>query len=178
MAEQNAQPDGNRDQRMLTAVAFASEQLLRHDDWRPHANRVLEELGLATEASRAYLFENRIDAGRLLTTQPHEWTVAGIAPQRANPALAALPMAEAGYARWIEVLSRGETVHGPVDQFPPHEQDLLRAQDIRSLLVAPIFVRWWGFIGFDDCASPRIWTRSECEILKTAARMLGAAIER
>jgi signal transduction histidine kinase len=55
---------------------------------------------------------------------------------------------------------------------------LLRAQDIKSVLVVPIFtgLEWWGFIGFDECRQEREWSKAELEALKTAASTLGAAI--
>ena len=37
---------------------------------------------------------------------------------------------------------------------------------------------WWGIIGFDDCLSAREWSPVEIEALKTAANVLGAAIQR
>jgi PAS domain S-box-containing protein len=47
-------------------------------------------------------------------------------------------------------------------------------------MVAPIFVgdSWWGFVGFDDCRTAREWSPVEIEALKTAANVLGAAIQR
>ena len=37
---------------------------------------------------------------------------------------------------------------------------------------------FWGFVGFDDCRSERIWTGSEGSILQAAAASIGAAIAR
>ena len=44
----------------------------------------------------------------------------------------------------------------------------------------PIFVdgTWWGFIGFDDCATERTWSRAELDALRTASSLLAAAIRR
>jgi PAS domain S-box-containing protein len=67
-----------------------------------------------------------------------------------------------------------------VTEFPAAEKKVLSGQDIISILVAPIFIGndWWGFIGFDDCLSAREWSPIEIEALKTAANVLGAAIQR
>lgn len=136
---------------MLHALAFASESLLL-GHWCERASSVLQHLGEATEMSRVYIFRNRLDAGRVLTTQIAEWTAAGIEPQIDNPELVDFALAEGGYGRWIEVLGRGEIVAGSVGEFPPDEQEFLAAQHILAVAVAPIQVggRWWGFVGFDD----------------------------
>jgi PAS domain S-box-containing protein len=67
-----------------------------------------------------------------------------------------------------------------VSEFPEPEKKILSDQDIISILVAPIFVgsTWWGMIGFDDCRTAREWSPVEIEALKTAANVLGAAIQR
>ena len=67
-----------------------------------------------------------------------------------------------------------------MSDFPEPEKKLLSIQRIISIMVAPIFVGndWWGFIGFDDCLSAREWSPIEIEALKTAANVLGAAIQR
>jgi adenylate cyclase len=38
--------------------------------------------------------------------------------------------------------------------------------------------RWWGFLGFDDCHIERQWSSAEIDVLKTAAGLVAAAIER
>ncbi|MCU0475822.1 MAG: ATP-binding protein, partial [Anaerolineae bacterium] len=60
------------------------------------------------------------------------------------------------------------------------ERELLRAQKIQSILVAPIQVNntWWGYIGFDECDLPLVWQQSMIDALKLAADILGAAIFR
>ena len=65
-------------------------------------------------------------------------------------------------------------------EFPESEQPELRAQDILSIALVPIFVegRWWGLIGFDECVEEREWSASEVGALGAAAGTLGAAIRR
>jgi signal transduction histidine kinase/ActR/RegA family two-component response regulator len=49
-----------------------------------------------------------------------------------------------------------------------------------SIIVFPIMIegKFWGFIGFDDCRSERIWTGTEGSILNAAAASIGVAIAR
>ncbi len=166
---------------ILQAVGFASEKLLRAENWEQDVQQVLARLGAAASASRVYIFECHSAAdGTVLTSQRFEWAAPGIAPQIDNPDLQNLPLGEAGFSRWETVLSAGGTIHGLVRDFPPAEQDILSPQNILSLVVVPVFVEnaWWGFIGFDECATERRWSEAELEVLNAAARTFGAAIAR
>jgi PAS domain S-box-containing protein len=138
-------------------------------------------LGHADEVSRVYIFENHTREDQtLVTSQRYEWVLPGIDRQIANPDLQQLPLVETGFARWVETLGRGEIICGNVEDFPEAEKTLLSAQKIVSIMVAPIMVgdNWWGFIGFDDCQAQREWAPVEIEALKTAANIIGAAIQR
>ena len=65
---------------------------------------------------------------------------------------------EAGFERWIPLMSEGQPIFGVVKQMNPGEQKVFNSQGILSIACMPIFVNkeWWGFIGFDDCAEERI----------------------
>ena len=179
-------PDGalealRRRDRILEAVAYAARSFLRSPDWRSRVDEVLARLGAATEVSRIYVFENDVDDdGVLRTSQRYEWTAPGTPSQIENPALQDVTYEESGFGRWKEELGEGRTVRGLVEDFPSDEQELLRAQGIRSLLVVPVLVEeeLWGFVGFDDCERPRVWSGPEVEVLRAAADTLAAAVQR
>ena len=166
---------------ILAAIAFAAERFLGATTWESGIHAVLAQLGQATEVSRVYLFENTTRAdGTLVTSQRYEWTAPNITPQVDNPALQNLPYLASGFARWVDLLAHGKVIHGNLSSLPPSEQALLAAQDVRSVMIMPIFIgaAWWGFIGFDMCVTEREWLDVEIEALETAANALGAAIER
>ncbi|MFN3761950.1 MAG: histidine kinase N-terminal 7TM domain-containing protein [Anaerolineae bacterium] len=166
---------------VLEAVAAAADRLLRALDWQREMPAVLSSLGRATDVSRVYVFENHTGPeGELLTSQRYEWAAPDATPQIDNPDLQNFPYVRAGFARWVERMSRGEPVYGLVRDFPESERDVLVAQDILAIAVVPVFVgrEWWGFIGFDECRFEREWTNAEIETLQTAADILGAAIQR
>ncbi len=166
---------------ILKAVYLFTERFLRMGLSESSIETILEELGHAGEVSRVYVFENHTrDDDTLITSQRFEWVSPGIDPQITNPDLQHLPFIEAGFARWVETLGKGEIIYGNVEDFPETETSLLSAQKIVSVMVAPIMVGddWWGFIGFDDCRGRREWAPVEIEALKTAANIIGAAIQR
>ena len=166
---------------ILEAVSFAAKLFLTTDSWEEYIQEVLERLGHAADVSRVYIFENHFDQhNTLLVSQRFEWTADGIVPQIDNPELQNLPYREVGFARWVDMLSKGELIYGHVRTFPSDEQEILASQDILSLVVVPIFVGsvWWGIIGFDQCQNEHDWSATEVDALKTATSTLGAAIQR
>ncbi|MCX7819058.1 MAG: PAS domain S-box protein [Kiritimatiellae bacterium] len=166
---------------LLEAAAACAAVFLRDVDWRPHMNEFLERMGRAAKASRTYLFDVwRDERGRLLTSQLFEWVAEGIEPQIHNAELQKLDMGAAGFQRWVERLEAGEPISGPVALLPPSERPLLQRQGIRSIHVTPVHVegKWWGFLGFDDCLSERIWLPAEQMALRVGAEILAQAIHR
>jgi len=166
---------------ILKAVHLFTERFLRMPLSESSIEPILETLGHAAEVSRVYVFENNNrEDGTLVTSQRYEWVAPGIASQRTNADLQAFAWLETGFQRWVETLGRHELIYGHVSEFPEAERQILAAQDIISILIAPIFIgdHWWGMMGFDDCRTPREWSPVEIEALKTAANVLGAAIQR
>jgi PAS domain S-box-containing protein len=166
---------------ILKAVYLFTEWFLRTELTESRIEPILEQLGQAGEVSRVYIFENQTpDDGTMVTSQRYEWVDAGIESQTDNPDLQEFPFTAAGFGRWVETLGKGELIYGNIDDFPETEKDVLSAQSIISIMVAPIMVgdNWWGFIGFDDCRTQREWAPVEIEALKTAGNIIGAAIQR
>jgi PAS domain S-box-containing protein len=166
---------------ILKAVHLFSERFLRMPLTESSIEPILETLGHAAEVSRVYIFENRTRKdGTLATSRRFEWVAPGIKPQLDKNNLQELPWLEAGFGRWVKTLGNHKLIYGHVSKFPEPEKKILSGQDIISIMIAPIFVGndWWGFIGLDDCRSAREWSPVEIEALKTAANVLGAAIQR
>lgn len=164
---------------MLAAVTQASDRLSRPQPWETLVPDALRILGEATRVSRVYIFEVERRDGIDVVSQRFEWCAEGVTAQIDNPSLQQMPL-DAGFSRWGEVLRSGQPVFGDVDDFPESERPILELQEIRSILVQPIFEgnRWWGFMGFDACAAIQSWERVEVDTLRIAALLLGAAIHR
>jgi len=116
----------------------------------------------------------------VLTSQRYEWCAPGVTSEIANPRLQRFSLAELGFQRFEDALSRGEPVYGKTSDFPPEEQTELRAQEVEAIACVPILVRgeWWGYVGFDDCVSGRDWAPAEIGALQAAAGILGAVLGR
>jgi PAS domain S-box-containing protein len=173
--------DLERRDEILQAMSESAERLLAEPNWRVAVDPLLERLGLAASASRAYLFECGVRAdGRRVASQRNEWVAPGITPELDNPVLQDLCFEEVGLARVEELSLRNDLYAGRVADFPAAERELFEEQAIRSIMTVPIFVEgaWWGFIGLDDCVNEREWSAAETDALRTASSLIAAAIER
>jgi PAS domain S-box-containing protein len=164
---------------VLQAIGFAAERFLKSADWAAALPDVLERLGTASSAGRVYVFENvTLEDGRPGMRPYQQWFGPGIVgfDDGATTTLAY----DDGFERWHSVLSEGRELHGLTRDFPEHERRHLEGDGVRSRIVVPVSVgeEWWGFIGFDDYMTERVWPAAEVEALKAAADTLGAAIGR
>ena len=166
---------------ILEATAFAAGRFLNAPSWTDVIGEVLAHLGGAAQASRAYVFENEVEAdGTLVTTGRFEWTAEGVASTALEPYNQRFPYRE-GFDRWAQALGSGQVIHGATRSFPDRERvELHDGEGILSLVVMPITVddEWWGYIGFDHCEEERLWQQAEIDALTVAANTLGAAIRR
>src|SRR5688572_6713078 len=109
---------------VLAAVGFAAERFLGPSDWEASVREVLDRLGHAAEVGRVELFELcRDDKGKLRAVPRYEWLAGHAAPASANGATGASASAvpRSAMTRWYALLSKGETIHGPVRSFPARE---------------------------------------------------------
>jgi diguanylate cyclase (GGDEF)-like protein/PAS domain S-box-containing protein len=165
---------------VLDAVAFATEGFLRDDLWSDRIDEILERLGLAAQADRAYLFQNvRDEAGRLTMDLRFEWCAEAAPTLFEDQENHLFPYAPT-FARWIEVLGRGDVIVGAAADATDIEREMLESEQVVTQCIVPVFVGsdWWGFLGFDDCHAGRVWSAVETAALRAAAGALGAAIER
>ena len=166
---------------ILKAVGFSAEQFLKSTDWEDCINQVLEQLGIATQVSRVYVFKKELSPENIIkVSQVFEWCNHGIKPQINNERLQTRDLAADGFSRWIELFNKGLSVYGSINKFPAKEKNFLKEQEILSQICIPLQVGkdWWGFIGFDECSTNREWSETEVDALKAAANTLSTAIEK
>ncbi|QZZ19581.1 PAS domain S-box protein [Leptothermofonsia sichuanensis E412] len=158
-------------ERYLMALVEIQRLLLASKNNQVHHNEILQQLGLASGASRVYLFENsRDEQGNLLMSQRAEWCAEGISPEINNPMLQNLSYQDF-FPRWATALSQGTIINGVVADFPDSERFVLEPQGILAILILPLIVEgeFCGFIGFDNCVTARNWDSLEISLLSAAA---------
>jgi len=173
---------------LLKAVALAAQRFLQAGQTLPNIPGVLASLGATTRADRVYLTQNYHESGRLLTRQQYEWTAPGVASRADHPQGQELDFSERGLDHWAVQLGAGQVLVYQAQNCSPAERMFLEAENIHTAILAPIFVRseWWGVLGFDNyplqdpVATPEDQDAIfllEFDALKTAARIIGAALE-
>jgi DNA-binding response OmpR family regulator/signal transduction histidine kinase len=174
-AEQVAQ----RREAILEAVTFVAAQLLQTTSWQDQMNELLARLGQAAGVSRVYLVENGASAyGERFIKKCYEWTAPSITPRAKT--YKDKTYDQAGLTRWVELFTQDQLIHGPISELPEPERTDFTSQGVLSMIAVPVFVEstWWGFIGFDDCKTERVWESAEMDALRTPAKILGAALQR
>lgn len=166
---------------LLQAVAHTIDLLLGQRDYMTAMADGLASIGKATQVDRCYLFVNTLgaDDDTSTTSQRVEWTSDGIAPEIDNPELQGVPFS--AFPEMMLPLAQGREFCELVRELPDGGgKEVLAAQGILSILALPVVVsgRFWGFVGFDDCTTERVWTPQERDVLRSFAGSLARAVER
>ncbi len=160
---------------MERALSQASSRFVNPQNLDQAINEMLRDTGTVLNASRAYLFKIHDDGAKMDNT--HEWVAEGTTPQIEN--LQGLDTDI--FPWWMNKLYDNEIIAASdVSQLPSPEKKILEEQDILSILAIPIFTHGtlYGFFGFDETERHREWESEEIGFLKSAARILGRALER
>ncbi|HED05203.1 MAG TPA: hybrid sensor histidine kinase/response regulator, partial [Ignavibacteria bacterium] len=110
----------------------------------------------------------------------YEWSSDTVEKQIENAALKKLSYSRFKTLRLFENLSEGRTLKYIISSLQEEAQKVFIDGNIKSIILVPIMVadKYWGFVGFDDCARERVWSDSEESLLITMALTLGAVIRR
>ena len=185
-AEETTAAELARRTAMLSAIGDASAAIVAAADWRRAIGDMLEGIGRGAEASRASLFEVHTGPGGLpVQSCRFDWAEPPWEPMASNPvfhdmSLSDDPERPGDIGRWSQRRQRGEVIQATLSQVTGRIRDAYVEAGSLSFISVPVMAcgRWWGFIGFDDCRSPRVWSPVEVDVLKTAAGLVASAIER
>jgi two-component sensor histidine kinase len=176
----NEASSGPPESGLIDPVLESHTRILEGADREQEIRNALARVGIASDVDRVYVFEVHTEGdGTHHASQRYEWVREDIDPQIDNPQLQALPLEQAGYGRWVRLLTDYQPVFGLVEEFPEEEQPLLAVQSILSLLVLPIFAdgELCGFVGFDDCRQRKTWTRSDVDLLLSLSITIGSCLQ-
>jgi len=167
--------------RLLHSVSTAVNRLLTTPDYSTGIQQALAIIGQAAAVDRVYIFENHLhpDTSEKMCSQRFEWARENVPAQIDNPTLQNFSWEAFGLTLWYKTLAEGKSVNSSSPLFPAGGRDMLESQGIQSLLLVPIFMNGhcWGFIGFDDCHSTRVWSKPEESILLAMAASIGGALK-
>ena len=161
---------------IVKAVARVSRLLLTGKE--VDMNTLLGILGEAVAVNRCYIFQFRDGGGRMDNTW--EWCSPGTEPQIQN-----LQDLDTGPPIWTmrTLQANRELVVPDVERMPGEaafEREFVASQGIKAYLLVPIYYAGGlkGFVGFDDTERPRRWTPEDVLLLRTAADLINAYLER
>jgi signal transduction histidine kinase len=167
-----------KQQQYSNAVVSIARAFVSLDSCSGIIDKALERLGSVSRADRAYLF--RIDREKGIMDNTNEWCSPGTLPEMDNLHGLSLSL----YPWWMELLSEGEIIDvedvSAMGVEARAEQALLESQDIKSVLVLPVFIdkELAGFVGMDNVHSASGWDKERKRYLKVAADMLGMTIRK
>ncbi|WP_407356054.1 response regulator [Methanolobus sp. WCC5] len=141
-------------------------------------NMALAEIGTLCNANRCYLFLFSKDGSLMSNT--HEWCSEGVEAQMDE--LQDLPSDMLPW--WVQRLQNDEMINiTDVSNLPPEastEKELLEMQDIRSVLVLPVFIEGHviGFMGLDEVDDTKEWEPDDFETLQMFSTLMAMVLKR
>ncbi|MCB9150955.1 MAG: response regulator [Caldilineaceae bacterium] len=166
-----------RREAILEVVHFAAERFLKAHDWRDHVNELLHRLGLATEAMRVCLFEDRIEAdGLRWTRESYTWQRNVESPELNS---GEINFDNMGLSHWRRIYEAGQPISVQMSTALPAERQYMEMAGVSCKLGVPIFVdqKLYGSLCLGQLEGQDVWQPVEMEALSIAANILGAAIE-
>ncbi len=179
-AIKNIEEELIRKEKILEAVALSTKELLENRNYYKAIDRCLELLGRATQVDRVNIFQNNYDeSGKDTTSMIGEWCSEGNENQLYNLELKNIPVER--LSDFIDEMREGRAYRGLISEVKNvFFRKRLETYNIKSMIITPIFVSglFWGFVGFDECKSERIWSEAEYSTLMVFTSSLERAIER
>jgi PAS domain S-box-containing protein len=168
---------------MLDAISYAAAQIVGVADWRVGIQELLNRLGRATDVSRVTLFEfHKAADGEPVESCRYDWAEPGYARLSDDARYHNIPLREpeGQLHDWALARQRGEIVQATLHEVTGETRQTFLEHGTQSFISVPIMLRTgvWGFLGLDDCREERVWHALEIDVLKTAAALIGGAIER
>lgn len=166
---------------VLGAVARSAETFVRAEPEPEALGQILAAIGTATGTSRAFLFENQVEAnGDFVAVRRSDWRSPNMADGAQGLLWERVHYRDSGLTRWADELAAGRVISGPTRELPDAERAVLEREGVRSLLLVPVFAgaRCWGVLGLGECREERRWTQAEADAMRVAGGALGAAFER
>jgi PAS domain S-box-containing protein len=170
-----AEEDLRRKDQLMAGLAKAMNLIIVEKDTDLGIQGAISIIAKAVGVDRVYIFENHFRGDEAVMSQRYEWVRDNIEPQM--DALQNVPYSSMDPERY-RALAEGRSIKGMVRNLRDHERAVLDPQGILSIMLVPISIdgRFWGFMGFDECRTERLWSDLEDSVLQVAAGSIGGAL--
>jgi PAS domain S-box-containing protein len=166
---------------LLQGIAEATKTAISNSDIEKGLSKALRILGIAAEVDRVYIYKHQVsdETGEMYVSILYEWSSSDSEAQIKNPVLQRLSYSRFASLDFYGNFERGKSLKFLIKKLPPQERMVFVDRNIKSILLVPILIdgNYWGFIGFDECRSDRLWNEDEEYFLATMAATIGAVIK-
>lgn len=159
---------------ILKAISDANNHLIKENNINNALQECISALGSNILVDRCYIFKNEMKDGVLILNYEFEWCKENVEPFIGSPELSGLPYDV--FPGLLDTLIQNLPLYGLVSESTnANFKETMEMQGIKSYLFTPIFSndRFWGWIGFDDCETERVWKEEEVNALHTVTRNIG-----
>ena len=161
-----------KQQELISEISLELNNVLKFEI---RIQSVLIKLLNHTGVSRVYIFEN-LDNGAACSNT-FEVCNTGVVPQIDE--LTYISYSDIPYWK-TTLMEQGIIYSENIDLLPVEVKEILEPQKIKSIIVFPLNVKgeFFGFIGFDECAYYKKWSKSELELLRAVSGIIANSYER
>jgi len=167
---------------LLQGIADATKALMSSREEGEGFNEALSLLGKAADVERVYIFQHQVnkDTGEMYFSLVYEWASEGTVAQIRNLEFYKISYSRFATLQFYESFSKGKSLKYVLKDLPNGYRENFIDSNIKSIILVPIMIdgSYWGFIGFDEMETDRIWSDNEESILVTMASTIGAVIKR
>lgn len=151
-------------------VRYALRRLHESGDAQATINELLALVGQQMNVSRVYIFENSPDNRTCSNT--FEWCNTGVTPEMDSLQCVSYEKELRGYQHNFD--DQGIFYCDDVSKLPKPVYEIVHRQGIKSMLQCAIRDKgeFRGYVGFDECASERKWTKEQISVLSFFSQVL------
>jgi hypothetical protein len=168
-------------ERLLIGSFQASKAVFSSSTRDSGFNEALKILAQATDVDRVYICKHMSDleTDEMYFSLIYEWASDQVEHQIDSPNFKKISYSRFSLLGFYENLSNGHTIKFVLKNLPvDHRLGFLDSR-IKSIILIPIMIddSYWGFLGFDEVNTDKVWTDEEEKILVKFASKLAVLIK-
>ncbi len=165
---------------LLSAIASATDKLMKIDDRNVAIANAFRIIGNAVGADRVYYYQNTFtQTAKGATNQRITWIRQNDAVIQNTPRYQNVPFENLSDLH--EQLTENNAFEKIISTLPASQfKTDLMALEVKSVMILPLYVagKFYGFVGFDDCSRERVWLSEEIAILQSLVANVATTLER
>lgn len=162
---------------ILHIIASSAKSAIASVDIESATKKILENIGLALEVSRAFIFEFKGSKEELTLYRKIDWRNESAGNKEFVEKIPFFPLNPLT-RRIYKLIESGNIYISTRSQVRKEKNEEFFPQNVESMLLVPIHVgnRPWGIIGVDDCFEEREWELDDIESLNAVSGIFASMI--